>query len=430
MGYYHIPIRSGEGGATFHLDTSADTLADTHGRVRQSFTINEGDVVVQDLTIGLYDGGSGEADLSGIAETPDVGFVSQIQPIFNTSCIACHAAGATNSGGLNLESAVAFAQLVGLESAEAPGVKRVQAGSPEDSYLMEKINASTPQVGTSMRPGDPMPLAQRALIRDWIKQLGDAGTIQFTSATYSVQEKSSPRNLAVGVSRTGGSTGAVSVEVASISGGSATEGSDYTAVSQTLSWENGDAQDKSFDVSIAGDTLAEGPETVLLQLDNLTGGALAGTVMSTAVTIQDRPVDAWRSSYFGPEADSARAQPAADFDGDGVANLIEYALGGDPTLPDPRILPVASLPGDRHLHFDFSRSLVASGIGLDVTASASLRSDDWDPIATWRESSGWMYVTGAQVTEDPSTGEVRITDPVSISDTDRRFIRLEIIRTD
>ncbi|MGJ8726721.1 MAG: putative Ig domain-containing protein [Roseibacillus sp.] len=36
---------------------------------------------------------------------------------------------------------------------------------------MEKLSAALPQQGTMMRPGDPMPLAQQALIRDWINQL-------------------------------------------------------------------------------------------------------------------------------------------------------------------------------------------------------------------------------------------------------------------
>ncbi|MDB6079173.1 MAG: hypothetical protein JWO82_2920, partial [Akkermansiaceae bacterium] len=171
LGYYHMPILTGDGGATFYLDTTADTLVATHGRITATATVAAGAATVKDLTIGLYDGGTDEADLSGIAVTPAVNFDTQIQQIFTTSCVACHDGIATNSAGLDLRVGASFAALVGAGSAEAPGIKLVENGSAARSYLMEKINAAHPQFGTSMRPGDPMPLAQQALIRDWINQL-------------------------------------------------------------------------------------------------------------------------------------------------------------------------------------------------------------------------------------------------------------------
>ncbi len=173
LGYYHVPVPTGGGGETFFLDTSADTLASSHGRVRKSFTLAQGAESVQDFLIGLYDGGTGEADLSSIAETPDVDFDTQIQPLFGNFCVACHNDIATNSGGLDLDPGASFAELVDHLSVEAPGVKLVDPGKPGRSYLMEKINSTIPQVGTSMRPGDPMALSHRALIRDWISQLSE-----------------------------------------------------------------------------------------------------------------------------------------------------------------------------------------------------------------------------------------------------------------
>ncbi|NTV73035.1 MAG: hypothetical protein HGA66_02375, partial [Holophaga sp.] len=50
-------------------------------------------------------------------------------------------------------------------------------------------------------------------------------------------------------SRTGGTYGAASVSY-STSDGTATAGSDYTTISGTLNWTNGDAADKFFDVLI------------------------------------------------------------------------------------------------------------------------------------------------------------------------------------
>ncbi|MES2923611.1 MAG: discoidin domain-containing protein [Verrucomicrobiota bacterium] len=171
LGYYHVPIRTGTANATFFVDTTADTLASSHGKVNATSTVNSGGTTVKNLTIGLYNGGTNEADLSGIAVTPNVNFSTQIQPILSSACVACHTGTALNSFGLDLQNGAAYSQLVDKGSVEAPGVRLVQSGSAARSYLMEKINASVPQVGTSMRPGDPMPLAQQALIRDWINQL-------------------------------------------------------------------------------------------------------------------------------------------------------------------------------------------------------------------------------------------------------------------
>jgi PKD repeat protein len=171
LGYYHVPVPTGAGNAPFHLDTSADTLAASHGKVKATVAIGGAGTVVKDLTIGLYHGGLNEVDLSGIAVTPNVDFETQIEPILSSLCSACHNDIATNSYGLDLQTGAVYSELVDKESGQAPGVKLVQSGSAARSYLMEKLGASPPQIGTSMRPGDPMSLAQQALIRDWINQL-------------------------------------------------------------------------------------------------------------------------------------------------------------------------------------------------------------------------------------------------------------------
>lgn len=171
LGYYHVPIRSGTGDSTFHIDTSADTLASSHGKVRASVAVGSGGTVVKDLVVGLYQGGLNEADLSSIAVTPNVDFATQIEPILSSLCSACHNDIATNSFGLDLQAGAVYSELVDKESGQVPGVMLVQSGSAARSYLMEKLGASPPQIGTSMRPGDPMALAQQALIRDWINQL-------------------------------------------------------------------------------------------------------------------------------------------------------------------------------------------------------------------------------------------------------------------
>ena len=106
-----------------------------------------------------------------------------------------------------------------------------------------------------------------------------AGTLQFSAATYSVNENGG--SVTITVTRTGGSNGAVGVSYAT-SNGTATAGSDYTATSGTLSWANGDTANKTFSVPIIDDSVYEGNETVNLTLSSPTGGATLGLQHSGA----------------------------------------------------------------------------------------------------------------------------------------------------
>ena len=114
-----------------------------------------------------------------------------------------------------------------------------------------------------------------------------AGTLQFSAATYSVGENGG--NAAVIVTRTGGSSGAVSVSFAT-SNGTATAPGDYTAVSPTVSFADGDTANKTISIPIINDTTAEANETVNLTLSSPTGGATLGTPSTAVLTITDNDV--------------------------------------------------------------------------------------------------------------------------------------------
>lgn len=113
---------------------------------------------------------------------------------------------------------------------------------------------------------------------------GSPGTLQFSSATYSVNENGGSATITA--TRTGGSSGAVSVQYAT-SNGTATAGSDYTASSGMLNWADGDSAAKTFLVPITNDTLVEGNETVNLALSAPTGGASLGAPSAAVLTIVD-----------------------------------------------------------------------------------------------------------------------------------------------
>ncbi|CAN5395771.1 lamin tail domain-containing protein [soil metagenome] len=84
--------------------------------------------------------------------------------------------------------------------------------------------------------------------------------------------------------------------------------------------------------------------------------------------------------------------PAADQDHDGIFALMEHALGGSDSLPDPGLLPAASLqphavggiPGE-FLTFAFRRNLAADDIVYTVETSADLLS--WLPNGVFVSST-------------------------------------------
>lgn len=110
-------------------------------------------------------------------------------------------------------------------------------------------------------------------------------TVQFSAAAYAVNE--STGSATITVTRNGSSTaGAVSVDYRSADG-SAIAGSDYTAVSGTLTFAPGDAAPKTFSVQIANDAAAEPAETVQLTLGPANGAAIAEPASATLTIASD-----------------------------------------------------------------------------------------------------------------------------------------------
>ncbi|MDQ3813230.1 MAG: hypothetical protein M3347_04685, partial [Armatimonadota bacterium] len=110
------------------------------------------------------------------------------------------------------------------------------------------------------------------------------GTLQFSSATYSVGE--SGPTVTITVTRTGGSKGAVGVRYAT-GNGTATQPADYTPVTARLNWADGDSANKTFTVPIVQDSVDELDETINLVLLSPSGPALLGTPGSAVLTITD-----------------------------------------------------------------------------------------------------------------------------------------------
>ena len=69
---------------------------------------------------------------------------SEIQAaVFTPDCATsgCHA-GANPAAGLNLEAASSYAMLVGVASSQDANIQRVNAGNPDQSYLIQKLEGT------------------------------------------------------------------------------------------------------------------------------------------------------------------------------------------------------------------------------------------------------------------------------------------------
>lgn len=121
---------------------------------------------VPDPSAGPSSDPSTSGDPTG--DPPACDFPSSIQPIFDMRC-GCHAS-AMPPQGLSLAAGQAFANLVGVDSAQQPGTPRVAPGDAAGSWLVTKIKPAPP-VGMQMPEGGMLEPDQVALIEAWI----DAG---------------------------------------------------------------------------------------------------------------------------------------------------------------------------------------------------------------------------------------------------------------
>jgi hypothetical protein len=127
-------------------------------------------VTVKD-TGGLTATDTSDADFVVSAPPAQVSFSSQVQPIFDANCTGsmCHDANQPQES-LNLTKGTSYGQLVGIASKECASTQRVKAGSPDQSYLVWKLQGSGGCFTGSRMPKGTAALSSTdiQLIRDWI----------------------------------------------------------------------------------------------------------------------------------------------------------------------------------------------------------------------------------------------------------------------
>jgi trimeric autotransporter adhesin len=163
-------------------------------------------------------------------------------------------------------------------------------------------------------------------------------------------------------------------------------------------------------------------------LSNASGGTNPFDLIFTGTGLS--PIGAWRDSHFGTETNTGSAADNADFNNNGIPNLLEYALDGDPASDQTGtgILPQAGLTSSGHLQLSFIRPPLRSDLTLTVQASESLEGP-WLDLA--RSAGGAPFsvlMRGTTVTEQLLEQSMAVTVVDSVKQSSirpRRFMRLK-----
>ena len=120
----------------------------------------------------------GKGDRSSFRFSPVVSFVTQIQPVFDTTCsfIGCHVASEQSPlvEGLVLAAGLSLENLLEVPSRESASLNRVKTGAPDESYITLKLEGSEGILGARMPQGGPfLTPAQIGRFRLWIAQLAN-----------------------------------------------------------------------------------------------------------------------------------------------------------------------------------------------------------------------------------------------------------------
>lgn len=131
--------------------------------------------------------------------------------------------------------------------------------------------------------------------------------------------------------------------------------------------------------------------------------------LTVASAVVYSPLQLWRNDKFGTYENSGSAADTFDADGDGISNLMEYALNGNPNVADTSILP--QITGTGPLKLTFYRNGDAN-ITYIVEARDDLATGSWTSIYN---SFGTTYTPGLFEVADPG--------PVVGN---KRFLRLRV----
>jgi hypothetical protein len=257
------------GAAAYASETITHTY-DARGRLKQvvhSGTVNDG--VTSSYTYDKADNRSNFSE-SGVGASPSIS-------ISDTS--------ATEGGGLSftVTRSGSTSGAVSVDYATADGTATGGSDYTAGSGTVSFAAGETTKTITVATTDDAAQESSETVIVNLTNATGGA-TIADNQGVGTILDNDTPPSISIGdasvteggglsftVTRSGSTTGAVSVDYASADG-TATAGSDYTSASGTVSFAAGETT-KTVTISTTDDALQESNETVLVNLSNPTGGA-------------------------------------------------------------------------------------------------------------------------------------------------------------
>jgi hypothetical protein len=147
-----------------------------------------------------------------------------------------------------------------------------------------------------------------------------------------------------------------------------------------------------------------------VRVSNVGGSRQSSTATVAINAIPQTSLESWATGY---SLSGSNATAAADPDGDGVSNLIEFALGGNPSAPGQFPLPALDMPDAATLGFTFHRA--TGDVRYLVESSTTLAADSWTPEYTIEKAA------------DPASIGQDVTIEVPLSGATRKFLRLRVV---
>jgi hypothetical protein len=200
-------------------------------------------------------------------------------------------------------------------------------------------------------------------------------------------------------------------------GGTAVSGVDYAALPGSVTLAGGMIAATVF-ITPLGINLPTNQVSVTLNLLSAPGYVLTNLSGAT-VTILDRPINNWRRANFtaAEQANPLISGDAANPDGDTLPNLLEYATGWPPKIPDANPFFLALTNGN--VQITFPQAKAASDVSLLVEWSADLKN--------WFSGAGYVQPVSAV---DMVTNRILIVQPAAGVTTNRAgFFRLRATRS-
>lgn len=122
-----------------------------------------------------------------------------------------------------------------------------------------------------------------------------------------------------------------------------------------------------------------GFKTAVLHIaSNVTGSHASFDIMLTGVGLTH--AENWRQTWFGTTGRTDDAADTADADYDGIPNLMEYALGMNPTASSSHQLPQPQTVSDDFV-ISFPHPNGVSGVIYGAEWSATMAADDWHAVS-------------------------------------------------